>query len=271
VAGVVVVVLAAGFCVATAVREHERVADALGVADVGWQAAALALAALAMVVVASGWGRCLAALGERRPAATVLAWWFVGELGKYVPGAVWPVIGRGELARRGGVDRAVAYHSVGLSLAGLYGAAVLPAAVVVAHPAVQGLAGRLVGRLTGGRVVIDVLDWSRVRRLLVSYLPAWALIAAVTAAVTAGYGAGGGWQAPAATVLAWWCGFLVIPVPAGAGVREAVFVATSGLDPGLAVTVAVTARLAFVTVDLAGAAVAASRLRATGRDVLTTH
>jgi hypothetical protein len=72
-------------------------------------------------------------------------------------------------------------------------------------------------------------------------------------------------------VLAWFCGFVVIPAPAGAGVREAVFVATSGLDPGLAVTVAVTARLAFVTVDLIGAAVAASRLRPTGPPAFTTR
>jgi hypothetical protein len=271
VAAAVVVAVAGGFCVATAVREHERVADALEAANVAWLAAAVGLAAMAMVVVATGWGRCLAELGWPRPTPTVLAWWFVGELGKYLPGAVWPVIGRGELARRGGVDRPAAYHSVGLSLAGLYGAAVLPVAVVVAHPSVQGAASRAVHRLSRGRVVIDVLDWTRLRRLLLSYLPAWVLIAAVTAAVTVGYGAGVGWRASAATVLAWFCGFVVIPAPAGAGVREAVFVATSGLDPGLAVTVAVTARLAFVTVDLVGAAVAASRLRATGPPALTTR
>jgi uncharacterized membrane protein YbhN (UPF0104 family) len=270
-AAVGVVGIAGAFCVATAIREHERVADALGEAHLAWLAAALGLAAAAMMVVASGWRRCLAELGHPQPASTVLTWWFVGELGKYVPGGVWPVIGRGELARRGGVDRSAAYHSVGLSLAGLYGAAVLPVAVVVAHPAAQGVASRWLHRLTGGRVTIDVVDWARLRRLLVWYVLAWLLIAAVTAAVTAGYGAEVGWRAPAATVLAWFCGFVVVLAPAGAGVREAVFVATSGLDPGLAVTVAVTSRLAFVTVDLVGAVVAASRLRAAAPPALTTR
>jgi hypothetical protein len=270
-AGAVLVVVAAGFCIRTGMRERERIGEALRDAEIVWLVAALRLAVAAMLVIARGWGSCLALLGERRPTSKVTGWWFVGELGKYVPGAVWPVVGRGELARRDGVRRTAAYHSVGLSLAAFYGAAILPVAVVVAHPRVQRLAAGGARRLSRGRVELDVIGWRPLTRLLLEYLPSWILIAAVTVAVTEGYGADGGWQVAGATVLAWVCGFLALPVPAGAGVREAVFIATSGLDPGVAVTVAVTARLAFVVVDLLGAAVAAPAVGARRREALTAR
>jgi uncharacterized membrane protein YbhN (UPF0104 family) len=265
--GALAFAVALWFCVDTAIDERDRIGDALGAARVGWLVAAVALAGGAMVVVAHGWVRCLAALGAPRPAGRVLGWYFVGELGKYLPGSIWPLVGRGELAHRGAVGRSVAYRSVVLSLLAWYGAAVLPVAVLVAHPRVQAAVGRLAGRLSRGRVDVVVLPWGRLVRLLLVYLPSWLLIAATTGAVVVAYGEDPGWQAPAAAVLAWVCGFLVVPVPAGAGVREAVFVATSGLDPGLAVTVAVTARLAFVLVDLVAAAVAAPAVGADRRVV----
>ena len=49
-----------------------------------------------------------------------VTWYFVGEIGKYVPGGIWPVVGRAELARRGGHPRSGAYASVALSLGALY-------------------------------------------------------------------------------------------------------------------------------------------------------
>ncbi len=48
---------------------------------------------------------------------------------------------------------------------------------------------------------------------------------------------------------AWIIGFLAIPVPAGAGLRELMFLAASGLDHGPAVAVAAIARLLFIAVD----------------------
>jgi uncharacterized membrane protein YbhN (UPF0104 family) len=55
-----------------------------------------------------------------------------------------------------------------------------------------------------------------------------------------------------AAVAAWIIGFLAIPVPAGAGLRELVFLAISGLDNGPAVAVAAIARLLFIVVDAGG-------------------
>jgi hypothetical protein len=48
-----------------------------------------------------------------------------------------------------------------------------------------------------------------------------------------------------------------VPVPAGAGIREAVFVASSGLPAGIGATIAVGSRLAFLIVDVVGVALSA--------------
>lgn len=250
--------VAVGFCVHTFSREHDRVGDALADARPALLVAAVLAAGASMGSLALGWRRCLAALGAQEPVGRVARWYFAGELGKYVPGGIWPIVGRGELARRGGVPRPVAYQSVAWSLACWYGSAVLPLAVAAGHPVVQGRAARLVQRASGGRIGLTVLPAPTIRRLLVGYLPTWILIGATAAFVTAAYDHPVGLRAPAVAVLAWVAGFLAVPVPAGAGVREAVFVAASGLPDGLALVVAVTSRLAFVAVDLVGAAAAAA-------------
>lgn len=259
--GAVVLAVAVGFCAATFRRERDRVADAIGAARPALLVLAVVAAGAAMLWVALGWRRCLAGLGAKRSGAEVARWYFVGELGKYVPGGIWPVVGRGELARRGGVGRSVAYQSVAWSLACWYGAAVLPLAVVAGHPRVQASAATLAERATKGRARLSVLPWPKLVALLLWYVPAWLLIAATTSVVVAAFGSDPGWRAPAVAVLAWVAGFAAVPVPAGAGVREAVFVAASGLPEGLALTVAVTARLAFITVDLLGAATATAAAR----------
>lgn len=256
-AGVSLFAIGFGLCLATGLRERDRVADAIGTASVAWLAAGLVGAIATMLVISSGWGRCLAALGRGRPVGQVLGWFFVGELGKYVPGAVWSILGRGELAHRGGIERPVAYRSVALSLFALYAATVVPLAIAAAHPRVQEAAIGVTRRVTGGRIDPRPLPWAALARLVLGYVPAWVLVAATTGAVVSAYGQEPGWQAPAAAIVAWVCGFLAVPVPAGAGVREAVFVAISGIEPGLALTVAVTARLLYLIADLGAAAIAA--------------
>lgn len=261
VAGALLVAVAVAFCTRTFLRERDRVGDALGDARPAYLLLAVLLAAAAMATVVAGWRRCLAALGERADGRHVARWYLVGELGKYVPGGIWPVVGRAELARRDGVPRSTAYQSVALSLAAWYGSAVAPVAVVAAHPAVQGTVARVAAKASGGRFELQVLPWRTLVRLVLGYLPSWLLVGATTAAVVTAYGGSVGWRAPVVAVVAWVCGFAAVPVPAGAGVREAVFVAASGLPDGLALTVAITARLAFIVVDLVGAAVAGAAAR----------
>jgi glycosyltransferase 2 family protein len=267
VVGAVLASAALAFCVQALRREWSRVSDALATASWGWLALGLVLAGLAMTVIALRWRACMTAVGaDPPPAGTVVRWYYAGELGKYLPGGVWPVVGRGELASAGGLGRTAAYASVGLSLAALYGAAVLPLGLVLLHPRVVETARRSLSRLWRRPLTLQVPDLASIARLLVSYLPAWAAVAGCTLAVARGLDVGGSWwRLVLATLLAWVVGFAAVPVPAGAGVREAVFVATAGIPGGLAAAVAIATRICFVLVDGAGGAYASARLGLTRR------
>ena len=209
----------------------------------------------------------------------VLSWYFAGELGKYLPGSIWPVVGRGELAVRGGVRRAVGYATTLLAYGVMCVAAaavcgvlapslaadghglgwtaslllVVPLGVVIVHPAVFGRILGLARRVTGGRVDLDPPPWGRMLELIAICAPTWVLTGAASVLVAAALDAH---PEPArvafAAVLAWVVGFLAVPVPAGAGVRELVFVGVCGLALGPAAAVAAITRLLFIVIDAAG-------------------
>jgi hypothetical protein len=232
--------------------------------------------------IAACWSHALALVGdESRPdRRRVIAWYFAGEIGKYVPGGVWAVLGRGELARRGGVAGSRAYPSVGLSLVALYLAGVmvttvlvplaalsgassvmevallglLPLGLLTLHPRVLGRARAIVVRLTGRGQSIVLPSWPATIGLVARYVPAWLLIWAATWCVARAL-----LPSPPvlrigiAAMLSWVVGLAAVPVPAGTGIREAAFVALAGLSVGVAATVAVASRLLFVVVDVLGA------------------
>ena len=190
----------------------------------------------------------------RNPDLTVTrtwVWFFAGEIGKYVPGTVWPILGRGELAARGGIPRRTAYRSVFLSLALLYLACAFVAAWLLPWVYVP----LVVATVVAAR-------WLPVP-IAARYLPAWLLIGVATWTVARSLDP----HAPFAAVVAaaagsWLVGFLAVPVPGGVGVREAAFVALAPtMAPGVAATTAVAVRLVFVTVDSVGAVVSWHRLR----------
>jgi hypothetical protein len=109
---------------------------------------------------------------------------------------------------------------------------------------------------------LPVPSWGQTVRLTADYLPNWALVIASTWCISRAISP----DAPVlriaiATLLSWILGFLAFPIPAGAGVREAVFVAASGLPAGLGATIAIASRLAFILVDGLGAAICMPRLR----------
>ena len=97
----------------------------------GWIVAAFLVAAAAMTAIAIPWRHVLRMLGGDLSWPETVARYYAGEIGKYLPGGVWPVLGRGELARRAGVARTAAYSSVALSLALLYLAAMFVVLVCV--------------------------------------------------------------------------------------------------------------------------------------------
>lgn len=258
-------------------HEWSAARDALGDASWAWLAVAVLAAGTAMTGMALGWQRVLAVLGAPVGAFDAVVWYFVGEIGKYLPGTLWPVLGRSELARRGGVPRAVAYQSVVLSLlllylacavvggalVGLAALVVLVLGVVALHPAVAGRGLALARRVTRRDLDVVVPSLGTSARLAALYVPAWLLVGTATWAVARALDPGAAWTsvAPAAAA-SWLVGFLAVPVPGGVGVREAAFVAFAGdLAPGVAPATAVVARLVFVAVDAAGAALLAPRVR----------
>ncbi|MDQ3758199.1 MAG: hypothetical protein M3394_10165, partial [Actinomycetota bacterium] len=101
-----------GFVVARLASEWPAVADALGAANVAWLVVAVGAAAVGIAFVGALWGVVLRRLGADVRTGEAVRWFFVGEVAKYVPIGIAGVIGRAEVAVRGGVPRRVAYRSV---------------------------------------------------------------------------------------------------------------------------------------------------------------
>jgi uncharacterized membrane protein YbhN (UPF0104 family) len=290
-AGAIVAVAGGAFLIRAIVSEWSVVRSSVVHAQPAWLVAGFACAAFAMVSVALPWRAALALVGATVDRTATMASYFVGEVGKYVPGGIWPVVGRAELVRRGGVSRAPSYASVALSLGALYLAGMLvvallvpvrfvgdrgagalwvlvllPVGVLALHPRPLGWALAVAERAAGRTLSVRVPPWFASLGLLVRYVPSWLLVGTATWCVARAFDSNVGWMAVApAAVLSWVVGFVALPVPGGVGVREAVFVALVGTLPGgVAATVAVTARLCFVLVDGGGAALGALSWRRFG-------
>lgn len=291
--GLVVAALGVAFVVRELVTSWPEVRDALSGASAPLVAASFVVASLSMMVIGLGWRWWLAVLGARVPVRRALSWYYVGQLGKYVPGGIWPIVGRGEMARRGGVHPRLGYSSTVLSLGVTYLAAILvvaatlvagasggdevawqpvvallPIGVLGLHPAVVRRVLDVARRLSRRPLDVPVPRWRTSVLLLLAHVPAWVGIGLSTWLVALALDP----ERPDvlnlvfAGVLSWVVGFLFIPAPGGIGVREAVFVAaaTSLSSLGIAAAVAVVTRVLFVLVDVLSAGVASLVARGAG-------
>jgi uncharacterized membrane protein YbhN (UPF0104 family) len=255
------------------------------------------LAAVATVANAATagllWRRLLVDLGSRLPWGTAARVFFVGQLGKYVPGSVWPMVMQAELASDHGVARrrtaaatvVTMLISVAAALAVVAGTLpfvpdvvppgfgwavvlVVPLLVLV-HPAIldrlinaglSAIGREPLERRTSVRGTAVATGWA-----LVSWAAAgvqvWALAASLGGPVTAR----GLALATGGYALAWAVGFIVVVAPAGAGAREVVLAAvlSTVLDRGAVVVVVLLSRVLFTAGDLtlAGLGIAAGRGR----------
>lgn len=277
--------LAVAFLVRTIYTGRYELAEALESPRWFALAALLACSAAAMIWIALSWQYVLSSVDIRFSRGRTVATYFAGEIGKYIPGGIWPVVGRGELAtrHRSRPDRATVYGSVilsliylflaGLALGGVTSAfaladrrgskapllllVVLPVGVISLHERIGGEVLQRLLKLVGKNPSTFVLpSWKASLQLLLRYMPAWIAI------VAASWAAGNVVAANAplallatATCFAWVAGFLFLPAPGGMGAREAVFTAILGTSvaPGRAAAMAVILRLAFVAVDGVGA------------------
>jgi hypothetical protein len=230
------------------------------------------------------WREILAGLGGRLPLVAGARVFFLGQLGKYLPGSLWPVLAQMELGRDHQVPERASGSAVGVFLLVLVGTglavaaatapllgpdavhtygwllAVLPLALLAIVPGVLNrllaLALRLARRPSlpaplSAAVVLRAAGWA-----LVSWLAygvhVWVLAVQLVPADPVLLA-----RATGAFAAAWCAGFLLLVVPAGAGVREAALVVL--LSPAMtrpeATVVAVVSRLLFVLGDLGWAAV----------------
>jgi glycosyltransferase 2 family protein len=243
---------------------------------------AVLFAVAGLTGIGLAWRTALKILGASLPVRSALRGYFVGQLGKYLPGGVWAIMGRGEWARREGVPGPAAYTSVLLSMGSTYLAAVLLVAILVplsgliegepgyatvllllplgfaaVHPRVLALGLRLLRRFTGRDLIVPVPSWGTSIALILRHIPSWVAIGTTNLLIAKALGASPDpVDIVSATALSWVVGFIALPVPGGIGVREAAFVATAAsLPAGLAATVAIASRVIFMTVDALGAAI----------------
>jgi glycosyltransferase 2 family protein len=287
----------ASFLAAVVGKRHE-IAGGLRQLSPGWFAVAAVLVLGGTVAMGMSWRALLADLGSPLPTRPAARIFFLGQLGKYIPGSVWPVVAQAELGRDHGVparrSATAAMLTLAISLVAslVVAAATLPLAtpaalrrygwafaavpvlVVLLHPRVLNPLVATAFRILRRPAPTEGLSLAGILRAAGWALLAWALYGLQVAVLIGDLGATGPRAILAATgafALAWSVGFLVIIVPAGAGIREGVL--TVALSPVLAAApallVALISRLLLSGGDLllAGAAVVAARR--TGHDAST--
>lgn len=239
------------------------------------------------------WRTALADLGDRLPMTSAAEIFLLGQLGKYLPGSVWPMVMQVELGARYKVSRRRTLSASVITLlvslisglllivltlpflpevgGGLRWVGLLaPPLAALLHPAVLGrvldVGLRMIRReplgartTVGGMLVAaawSLVGWccSCVQLLALAVPLGLPLNARSVALVLGGY------------PLAWVVGLAVVIAPAGAGARETALVAVlaGSLPTAAALVVALLSRLMFAAADLAMAGIAVLAARRAG-------
>jgi hypothetical protein len=256
-----------------------------------WAHFGLSLVLLAGGYLVSGalWGRMVEELGGARLApATAAGVYFLANLGRYVPGKVWQLVGLAALARRHGVAPTVAAGAAVLGqITALAGAAVMGGLAFLTNPdptrtalaaawlvgvvvllAVPPIFRRLVAAAARAArtEVPETLEgdpWFGARWVAL-YALNWAIYGLAFWALAAGFGLPGGvLESASGFAAAYLLGYLAIFAPAGIGIREGFLVVF--LDPIMgarSLGIAVIARLWTTLMEIALALALAGRARA---------
>lgn len=264
----------------------ERIGD-LSVTHVGL-AALCTVGSLAASFFA--WRETLAGLGDRLPVPTAARIFFLGQLAKYVPGSIWAIVGQMELAKVHGVRRErtatagivvlVISLAMGLTLgllavpalldadSELYASSVLlliPLTVVL-HPKVLTWLVQTGLRILKRPALEAPLSITTIWRVAAFSLLSNGLLGLQIWQLAVDVG-GEGWALLALSIggygLAASVSLVVIPLPAGAGLREAILVLLLAPEIGVAsaTLVAILARLLLTVADVGAAGLAAAATR----------
>ncbi len=285
--GAVIVLVAASAAVLAVYHQRHSVGSAFERMGVGALALALLFGLIGVGATYPVWWQVLSGLGVRLPVADGAGLFFTTQLGKYVPGAVWPVLMQMEAGRRRGAPRremlaanlltALVSCTSGLLLGATilpfyapgalsrywWGLLAVPPLVALLHPrALIGLldvAARLLGRpVRGGR-----LEGASERRAFGWAFMSWAALGLQVAVLVSSLR---GWSGSVlllsvgAMGLSVALGVLFVPAPAGAGVRDVVLALALGsvLTTGQAIAVVLVTRSVTVVSDLLMAGIGAA-------------
>lgn len=286
-------VVAVGAAVVVVAGDRERFLATAG--DLGPVVLLVAAGAGVVNVLTAGaaWLTVLADAGHRLPVGAGLRIFVIGQLGKFLPGSVWNVVAQAELASDRGVRRSATASASVVALALSVATATLlavPAALVLDGLGMWRWAALLALPLLA--VLLHPGPLEQLHRLLVTVarrggearrlspgalvradvwtLLSWAGLGGQALVLLLAAGAPLTWGTVLAAVsgfaLAWVAGFVVVFVPAGAGVREVVLTLLWAplLGTVEALAVVLVARVLTVLVDLAlagGALLVQSRSR----------
>ncbi len=285
---IAVVVIAVGIGVYAIEKEWNQVHQALG--EIGFLASFEALLALLVMQFATlrQWQSLLAGLGSPVRTTTAGRIFFIGQLGKYIPGSVWPILTQMELGARAKVPRSrsasASVLTMVLSLASglLVAAATLPFAhyssgydwvfifvpviLVCLYPRVLNPLLNRLFKLTKRPGLDQPVTLTMLSKALGWALLAWLANGVQIWILADKLGAPVGRTfliALGGYAFAWCVGFVIIFAPAGAGARDALLILA--LSPLIgresAMAVALVSRAVNTISDLLVAGLAAATRR----------
>ncbi len=280
--GVIVVVLAG---------QWQQARPLLGRLEVPAVLASFALVLAGIYATFRSWRAALANLGATLPHTGAMRVFYLGQLGKYLPGTVWPAVTQMRLGRdyrvppRASGAAVVVFMLmligtgllVGVPVISLLGrdaadeyhwlVLVLPVLVVALAPPVLNRAMALALRLARRPPMPAPLSLGGILQVAGWAIVSWLCYGVHVYLLARQLGADGGalllLQCTGAFAAAFASGPLLLIVPAGAGVREAALLLLLGstVTAPVAAVIAVVSRLLFIVGDLvwSGVAVAAAR------------
>ena len=241
------------------------------------------------------WSSILAGYGVHFPWRPGARLWYTTQLGKYIPGSVWPVVMQMEAGRSRGVTRRtmvagnlltiVVSSATGLVIAAAtlpfsdphaatrywWGLLFVPILAAVLHPKLLAWVFDRLATILRRPASFAVIDWRHELRAAGWTVVFWVAIGMQTAVLAATVT---GWRFSTVALciggmaLAVPLGVLFIPAPAGAGIREVVLALTlsSVMPAGRAVAIVLASRIVSTVSDLLAAAGSAALPRGGGPD-----
>lgn len=253
------------------------------VASIGWQhLGASAVFSLAGVLLSARvWTCAMRAVGGDFDEAPAARLFFSTQVGKYLPGMVWPYLAQLRFADKFGISRPTmalgqgiflcVHVATGAFVAGMalpllaysqrvpdtYVWLMVPAfaSLVVLHPSLLSLLARRLSRGSGSQVDVPIAVGRKVLQATAWMIAVWLLYGAglVSLVLALAPGSASIWAlSVGGFAFAWVVGFLVIVAPAGAGAREVVLAGALAtvVTPIQAAAIAVASRVTMTAIDL---------------------